>query len=308
MKDCITLGRDVHSLQGRCLLRAGTELTADILGELAGEGSRGGWEKAGLLEYGTTLNDVRRQMDHGNYRGLFRSPGERKAILALMETLRLPLPVLECLTYFREQDFYTYRHILMVFALSCVLARKIPGESDRGLPEAAAGPLHDIGKICIPLPVLKKTVPLTRSERNTLEQHAAAGYVLLTYYMADPDAFSACVARDHHERRDGTGYSRGIRLSDSHVEIVAACDIYDALVMPRPYRKGNYDNRTALEELTSMAEQGKVSWEIVRHLVSMSRGSAPNPEECVVSLEKRGVPPEENFYGVIVEDSGEQKE
>lgn len=306
MKGCITLERDVHSLQGRCLLQAGAELTADTLGELADEGSREGWEKVGLLEYGTTLNDLRKQMDHGNYRGLFRSPGERQEIMTLMETVRLPLPALECLSYFREQDFYTYRHILMVFALSCVLVRKIPGEGNRGLLEAAAGPLHDLGKICVPLPVLKKTVPLTRSERSTLEQHAAAGYVLLTYYMADPEAFSACVARDHHERRDGTGYSRGIRLSDSHVEIVAACDIYDALVMPRPYRKGTYDNRTALEELTSQAEQGKMSWEIVKHLVSMSRGSVSNPKECVVSLEKRGVPPEENCYGVVVEDPEEE--
>jgi len=306
MKNSITLEWDVHSLQGHCLLQAGTELTDDTLGELADRGRREGWKRAGLLEHETTLNDLRRQMDHGNYRGLFRAPGEQREIMALMETVRLPLPVLECLGYFREQDFYTYRHILMVFALSCILARKIPGESDRGLPEAAAGPLHDLGKICVPLPVLKKSVPLTRSERNVLEQHAAAGYVLLTYYLADPGAFAACVARDHHERRDGTGYSRGIRLADSHVEIVAACDIYDALVMPRPYRKGSYDNRTALEELTSLAEQGKVSWEIVRHLVSMSRGGVSSAEECVVSLEKRGVPPEENCYGVIVDDPEEE--
>jgi HD-GYP domain-containing protein (c-di-GMP phosphodiesterase class II) len=305
MKGSITLEGDVFSLQGQRLVSAGADLTGDALGELADKGRREGWEKVGLLEYGSTLRDLKRQMDHGVYRDLFRSSGERQAVLALMETVRLPLPVLDCLGYFKERDFYTYRHTLMVFALSCVLARKIPGESGRGLPEAAAGPLHDLGKICVPLAVLKKSVPLTRSERNVLEQHAAAGYVLLTYYLADPDTFAGCVARDHHERRDGTGYSRGILLADSHIEIVAACDIYDALVMPRPYRKGNYDNRTALEELTSQAEQGKVSWEIVRHLVSMSRGNVSDPEECVVSLEKRGVPPKENCYGIIVQDPEE---
>jgi HD-GYP domain-containing protein (c-di-GMP phosphodiesterase class II) len=219
-----------------------------------------------------------------------------------MEPVRLPLPVLEALGHFRKQDFYTYRHILMVFALSCVLASRLPGEAGQFLPEVAAGPLHDLGKICVPLPVLKKSSPLQRSERSLLEQHAAAGFVLLTYYLGEVSAFSACVARDHHERRDGTGYPRGIRLSDSRVEIVAACDVYDALITPRPYRKGSYDNRSALEEITALAEEGKLGWQIVRHLVSLSRSGDPPPEECVVSLEKRGTPPQENNYGVIAED------
>jgi HD-GYP domain-containing protein (c-di-GMP phosphodiesterase class II) len=48
------------------------------------------------------------------------------------------------------------------------------------------------------------------------------------------------------------------------VEIVAACDVYDALITPRPYRKGIYDNRSALEEITTLAEEGKVGWQIVR--------------------------------------------
>ena len=35
------------------------------LGELADKGRREGWEKVGLLEYGSTLSDLERQMDHG---------------------------------------------------------------------------------------------------------------------------------------------------------------------------------------------------------------------------------------------------
>ena len=73
MEDCITLERDVFSLQGQCLLPAGADLTEDALGELADKGRREGWEKVGLLEYGSTLSDLERQMDHGSYRGLFGS-------------------------------------------------------------------------------------------------------------------------------------------------------------------------------------------------------------------------------------------
>ena len=91
------------------------------------------------------------------------------------------------------------------------------------------------------------------------------------------------MARDHHERRDGSGYPRGIPLEDRHVEVVAVCDIYDALVTPRPYRKGAYDNRAALEELTALAHEGKVSFAIVRQLIAVNRTDRPAAEECVVS-------------------------
>jgi HD-GYP domain-containing protein (c-di-GMP phosphodiesterase class II) len=43
---------------------------------------------------------------------------------------------------------------------------------------------------------------------------------------------------DHHERLDGTGYPRGLQGCDLPVEtrVLAACDVYDALVSDRVYR------------------------------------------------------------------------
>jgi HD-GYP domain-containing protein (c-di-GMP phosphodiesterase class II) len=50
------------------------------------------------------------------------------------------------------------------------------------------------------------------------------------------------------------------------VEIIVACDVYDALVSPRPYRPVSYDNRTALEEIINMAEKNQIGWEVApRH-------------------------------------------
>ena len=86
------------------------------------------------------------------------------------------------------------------------------------------------------------------------------------------------------------------------VEIIAACDVYDALLSPRPYRPTAYDNRTALEEITEMAQMGKLSWEVVKALVSHNRKDKPPFQECQVSTEKRGTPPEDNMYGVVVEE------
>ena len=108
--------------------------------------------------------------------------------------------------------------------------------------------------------------------------------------------------RDHHEKKDGSGYPRGIPLEDLMVEIVAVSDIYDALVSSRPYRPISYDNRTALEEITGMAGRNEISWEVVRALVAHNRKAKPHSSECSISTEKRGTPPPGNVYGIIAEE------
>jgi hypothetical protein len=129
--------------------------------------------------------------------------------------------------------------------------------------------------------------------------------VLLSYYSGDAEDLAARVARDHHERRNGTGYPRNVRLADPLVEIVAACDVYDALVSSRPYRPISYDNRTALEEITQMAEQGEIGWEVVKALVALNRRSRPRFTEVEVSRERRGAAPPGNVYGVTIEEPRE---
>jgi hypothetical protein len=220
----------------------------------------------------------------------------------MFEEVRLVLPVLESLAYFKWDDYHTYCHALMVFALSTLIARDLLPDSRGWMHEVAIGPTHDIGKICIPPDILKKVTPLTRTERSMLDHHSVAGYVLLSYFQKDPQTLAAIVARDHHERRDGSGVPRGIRLTDLAVEIIVVCDVYDALISPRPYRPETYDNRTAIEEITKMAEMNKIGWEVVNSLVAHNRREKPKHGEVEVSREKRGTPPSPNFYGVVVED------
>jgi hypothetical protein len=53
-----------------------------------------------------------------------------------------------------------------------------------------------------------------------------------------------------------------------------------------------------------MAESKKIGWDVVRALVAHNRKGNADPESTEVSLEKRGVPPRDNYYGVIEEDRG----
>jgi hypothetical protein len=83
---------------------------------------------------------------------------------------------------------------------------------------------------------------------------------------------------------------------------VAVCDIYDALTSPRPYRPVSFDNRSALEEITKMAERQEVNWDVVQALVAHNRKRKTHFTECSVSLDKRGVAPPNNVYGMLADE------
>jgi len=294
----------VRSLEGEEILPAGAVLSESLLATIAATGSRRRWEHQVLLGHGTVRRDLARAARVGSYATVFGSEEEYRDLEFLMGQCRIPEPCLRGLDWFRANDGYTYRHILMVFALSCLLVRRLGHSDPTAAAAAVAGPLHDFGKLCVPLATLVKRTALTHTERRQLDQHTLAGHVLLCHYAGDPEDFTARVARDHHERRDRSGYPRGIALTDQLVEIVAVCDVYDALVSPRPYRSSAFDNRSALEELTVMAEDGRIGWDAVQLLVALNRRDHPPPERCSVSLEKRGHTPDGNLYGTFSDSDG----
>jgi HD-GYP domain-containing protein (c-di-GMP phosphodiesterase class II) len=292
----------VLTLDQRVLVSAGERLTPELLSELSEKGAGPADPPHPVLSFGTVRADLARLLAREPFSVIFGDPERGSGTWKLMERVRLPLPVLETLDYFKRYELYTYQHTLVIFALSTLLALELAGDSEEAEQVALAGPVHDIGRICIPPRILKKTTPLTRSERDRIEHHPLAGYVLLCHYLHDPAGRPARVAREHHERRDGSGYPLGISPPDRLVEIVAVCDVYDAMISSRPYRPASYENRAALEELTAMARRGLFREEIVRALIAVNRRKKTRPEECRVSLEKRGQSPGGNLYGVIVDD------
>jgi HD-GYP domain-containing protein (c-di-GMP phosphodiesterase class II) len=299
----IELQFPIQTPDRRPLLPAGARLSPETLDGLLRPGAEGSPPGIPLLDFDTVRRDLEGFLRQGAYKVIFGDPHRCASTMNLMEKVVLARPFLEALRFFKRSDLYTYRHVLRVFALSILLARDLESDYEDLILEATAGPLHDFGKICVPLRILKKTTPLKRSERAALEHHTVAGFVLTGYYMKDFGSIAAKVAAEHHERRDGSGYPRGIALRDRLVEIVVACDVYDALISPRPYRRVSYDNRTALEEITEMGSRGKLDWEIVEALVAVNRKGSPSSRICPVSVEKRGKPPEGNLYGVLLDDT-----
>ena len=299
----LTLQHPVRTLDNQLLFPSGTLLTEETLNAVIDSHREDSYQTYPLLLYGSVKEDCLNFLSNPPYTQIFSDKKQINDLFNLFETVDFPTPILQSLDYFREHDLYTYTHVLMVFALSTLLAKDLIPDYEECIRLSATGPTHDIGKVCVPLHVLKKETPLTKTERSFLEHHAASGYVLLSCYCKNTRHLACKVAFDHHERRDGSGYPRGIPLKDPLVEIIAVSDIYDALIMPRPYRSSAYDNRTALEEITEMAKQNKIGRDVAKALIAHSRKSHPPYKEMTISAEKRGTPPSYNVYGIIAEET-----
>ncbi len=296
MLEC-RLTHAVDDLDGTRVLAAGTRLTSSVMADLAGGGNRP--ETCRMLDQPHIREDMEAFFSAAPYDVIFSSSACRQELFDIAGDLTMPSPVIRVLHHFRRIDGYTYRHTLLVFALSVLIARELIDDRQTLIQEISAGPTHDIGKLCIPPAILAKPTALTEAEHACMRHHALAGYVLLARYFGDADVLAARVAKAHHERKDGSGYPLGIAIDDRMVDIIMVSDIYDALISPRPYRPESYDNRSALEEITGQARAGVIDETVVRVLVSLNRRARPHYSRCTISSERRGTPPDRNVYGVI---------
>ena len=296
------LAYEVTDLEGNQLLPAGTQLTPRVMQDLARRAS-GPIKSCRLLDFSQVRDDLLSYLSIPPYDVISGHDTQHAALFDIAGEVHVPETILNSFFRFRQTDIYTYRHLLLVFALSILIARELIGEKEKLLQEVIAGPTHDIGKLCIPTAILSKQTPLSSAEHEYLKHHTLAGYVLLAYYFRDPEILAARVARDHHERKDGSGYPAGNSVDDLLIDIVMVADIYDALISSRPYRPVSYDNRSALEELIAQAQRGTISETVVRVLVALNRRSKPHHRNYVISAERRGKAPSKNVYGVIKEDS-----
>jgi len=247
------------------------------------------------------IQDLKDLFESTTYSAIFHESETRNTILESLKQVLIPACEYEAIQYFRSEDLYTYKHMLAVFCLSSFICTLL--KSTVSPLETFIGSLsHDIGKCSIPKEILNKKTPLTKDERKYIEHHSLAGFVLLTYYLGNKNTISAVIARDHHENKKGTGYPTGKQNIDLQTEIVIACDIYDALLSPRPYRSGPFENRTALEELTKKTIGGQISEEIIKALIAGNRQNKMKWKECQISTEYRGLYPKDNSYGRVIDE------
>ena len=102
-----------------------------------------------------------------------------------------------------------------------------------------ASPMHDVGKIGIPDAVLLKPGKLEGEEWEIMKSHATIGGEILSGGDSELMEMARVVALTHHENFDGSGYPLGLAGEEIPLmgRITAICDVFDALLSERPYKK-----------------------------------------------------------------------
>jgi len=155
------------------------------------------------------------------------------------------------------KDTYTYGHSERVARIAVELGRELGLTGDQLGDIYLSGLLHDVGKIGIKDSVLRKQGPLTREEREHIQEHVTIGYWILADLRQIRNLLPGVLY--HHEHYDGTGYPDGLAGENIPLlaRILAVADAYDAMNHDRPYRDAMPYRR--VEEI--LAEGAGTQWD-----------------------------------------------
>ena len=176
--------------------------------------------------------------------------------------------VLMRLNQLKQSDDYTFQHSLRVSILATMIGKWLGYTQFELLELGEAGLLFDIGKMNIPDYILRKPGDVTQDEYELVKKHAQFSYSILlkTKGVSSNIKYAAL---HHHERMDGSGYPLRLGASQIHdfAKIIMVCDVFDAMITDRPYKKG-------------------VSPLVAADYLSWSSGKLFDPEVCYVFVKK----------------------
>jgi HD-GYP domain-containing protein (c-di-GMP phosphodiesterase class II) len=141
------------------------------------------------------------------------------------------------LSSMKGMDEYTFIHALHLCILAVELGRQLGLSRDRLEEIGVCTLLHDVGKIFVPLEILRKPGPLDDREFAIMSRHPVRGAAVLAPEPGLTPA-AALVAFEHHVHLDYSGYPKFRRARPLHMYSLMASvtDVYDALTTSRPYR------------------------------------------------------------------------
>lgn len=154
----------------------------------------------------------------------------------ILDTQKEIIFTLGSTTEFRSKE--TGNHIIRVAELSKHLALLFGLAEEEAELLKLAAPLHDVGKIGIPDSILLKPGKLTDDEYEIMKTHTTIGFDLLKSSGRPIFKAAAQIAHEHQERWNGSGYPRGLKGDEIHINsrIISIVDVFDALASKRCYK------------------------------------------------------------------------
>ena len=131
---------------------------------------------------------------------------------------------------------FTLGHSRGVARLAAAAATTVGLPADDVVLVRRAGLIHDVGTVGVSAGILDQPGRLSDAERERVRTHP----YLTARTFSKPPALAAIgqLAAMHHERMDGSGYPSGLTADSLPMtaRVIAAADVYHALLEPRPHR------------------------------------------------------------------------
>ncbi|MCL1805417.1 MAG: HD domain-containing protein [Clostridiales bacterium] len=180
------------------------------------------------------------------------------------------------------KSVFTHKHTSQIANRSWVMSGYYGYGADERNALFLAASLHDIGKIGTPTAILEKPGKLDDEEFAIIKQHVKN----TLDWLSEIPHFELIRnwAADHHEKLNGTGYSRGKpgKDIDFNARLMACIDIYQAVCEPRPYHEARTHEDTMVI-LHDMSSKGFIDADIVRDMdkvmAAYSMREVPAPDE-----------------------------
>jgi HD-GYP domain-containing protein (c-di-GMP phosphodiesterase class II) len=294
------LGKTIFSQDGRVLLKKGAELSAKAIATLARLGYQYIYisdDLTGDIEQPDLVSEELRAQATNTVREAFQNVSNAQAdsrfsrtglnfdaisdvagnlVEQILNNPDISIQMVDLKSY----DQYTFQHSVNVAVMGVVLGKSLKLNFSE-LKDLAIGLLlHDLGNVTIPEAILKKPTKLTDEEFKYVYEHPRSGFELLRQ-AERISAPAKIIALQHHERLNGTGYPKGLKGADIHInsQIGAIVDAYDALTSDRNYRK-RYLPHEAIEYLMGAGDT-HYAHNLVKNFVAQV---APYPPGTMLKL------------------------
>lgn len=189
-------------------------------------------------------------------------------LLLITKTMQLPY-VHHFLFKLHNYYYPTYIHSIHVASAAAQIGLRLNLKEPELGNLIAAGLLHDVGKIKVPLSILSKPGVLSDEEFRTMQKHPEDTYTMLdSYRLPVPDVIKYAGLM-HHRHLDTSGYPthtlfNHVTISEE-TKIITVCDIFCAVTSPRTYKQ-TYSTEFGVSELYRLADNNKIDRRYVRIL------------------------------------------
>jgi putative nucleotidyltransferase with HDIG domain len=172
-------------------------------------------------EFKYTINDVVYKDEHIDKRRLLNNINE------FIEESPSKAQLFYMLRHLKQFDDSIYIHSYNVAIICKMFGIWLKKSEEEIEVLTMCGLMHDIGMLVIIEELINENSDLNEIAEERMKQHAVKGYEILK--DKDIDERVKLVALQHHERRNGSGYPKGLSYNEmcEYAQIVAIADTYD---------------------------------------------------------------------------------